>query len=370
MELAEIISRKIKTNGPIPFSDFMEMCLYYPGSGYYTSPSNRIGRDGDFYTSSSLLPVMGTLLGRQLEEMWETLEQTPFTIVEYGAGTGALCKDILGYLSHNDKMYRNLRYCIIERSPAMRTMEKNDLAEKVQWCDSIHEIEGFNGCVLSNELVDNFSVHQVVMEKELMEVFVGYDDGFTEVLRPAGVELLGYFEELNIALPENFRTEINLEAINWIGEAAAALNEGYIITIDYGNQSGELYQSCRSNGTLLCYHKHEVNDRLYDHIGSQDITSHVNFSALSHWGAKKGLHECGFTDQCRFLLALGFNECVQEMVSAETNILMAARKATMLKQILLLEMGSKFKVLIQEKGIHPKTLSGLSLASAAPPAFT
>ena len=370
MELAEIISGKIKNDGPIPFSDFMEMCLYYPDSGYYTSESNRIGRAGDFYTSSSLLPVMGTLLGKQLEEMWETLGEIPFTIVEYGAGTGALCKDILGYLSRNHKMYRDLRYCIIEKSPAMRTMEKNVLTEKVHWCESIHEVEGFNGCVLSNELVDNFSVHQVVMEKELMEVFVGYDDGFTEVLRPAGAELLGYLEELNITLPENFRTEINLEAVNWIGEAATALNKGYIITIDYGSQSGELYKSCRRNGTLLCYHKHEVNDSLYDHIGAQDITSHVNFSALSHWGAKKGLQECGFTDQCRFLLALGFNECVQEMVSAEKNMLVAARKATMLKQILLLEMGSKFKVLIQEKGIHKKDLSGLSLASLAPAAFT
>ena len=116
MELAEIISGKIKNDGPIPFSDFMEMCLYYPDSGYYTSESNRIGRAGDFYTSSSLLPVMGTLLGKQLEEMWETLGETPFTIVEYGAGTGALCKDILGYLSRNHKMYRDLRYwmCFVE----------------------------------------------------------------------------------------------------------------------------------------------------------------------------------------------------------------------------------------------------------------
>jgi SAM-dependent MidA family methyltransferase len=152
-----------------------------------------------------------------------------------------------------------------------------------------------------------------------------------------------------------------LQAIEWIREVTTALNRGYIITIDYGNRSPELYKSCKSQGTLLCYHKHSVNDLVYDNIGEQDITAHVNFSALSHWGSKYGLSECGFTDQCHFFLALGFQECVHKMMSEEKNIIMAAKKAAMLNHILLLDMGTKFKVLIQKKNAPQKQLSGLSL---------
>jgi len=280
IELCDQIKRRIQKAGAISFHDYMEECLYNDQLGYYTSGNNPIGQNGDFYTSPTLTPAFGATIAKQLEEMWCYLGKTAFTVVEYGAGTGALCKSILGILKSNRPMYDDLRYYIIEKSILMRQLEKEHLAEKVIWCDSVDQIPEINGCILSNELVDNFAVQRVVMKEELKEVFVGYEDGFTEELRTANATLKNYFSELGIDLPYNYHTEVNLESLTWISEIAAALNRGYLMTIDYG--FSDLYQFDRRHGTLMCYHKHSVNDCPYQHIGQQDITSHVNFSALNH----------------------------------------------------------------------------------------
>lgn len=368
MQLHEIIIEKIRQDGPIPFSDFMEMCLYYPGLGYYSSVSDKTGRKGDFYTSGDLGPAFGTMIGRQLEEMWRLLGKKAFRIVEYGAGSGFLCQDILNYLQHNEELYDELSYCIIEKSGTMRQKERmllqsrESLFQKVSWYDSIHELPGINGCILSNELLDNLSVHRVVMEEELMEVFVDHKNGFAELLRPAGQELKDYLAELNVVLPKGFRTEINLEATAWIKEIAACLEEGYVMTIDYGYPSAELYRESRSQGTLMCYNKHTVNDCPYNHIGEQDITAHVNFSALDHWAAKYGLHSCGLTDQAHFLLGLGLSEYLYRIRMQQPASELNSRREVLVNHNLLFDMGTKFKVLIQQKGMPGPGLLGLSLS--------
>jgi len=360
MELSEYIIQQISEHGPVSFREFMEMCLYSPDQGYYTSKRNPIGQEGDFYTSTNLTPVFGITIGRQLEEMWRNMDECPFTIVEYGAGTGRLCKDILCYLKGNTKMYRQLRYCVIEKSPTMRDMQEKYLTDQVEWHQSIAEIQGINGCILSNELVDNFAVYRVVMQKELMEVYVDYQHGFTEELRPAKPELKNYFSELGITLPYGYHTEINLQALDWIADVAGALNRGYVLTIDYGYQNAAMYKANRNQGTLVCYYKHTVNDSCYEHIGEQDMSCHVNFSALSHWGTKNGLKESGFTDQGSFLTALGFRERLIQSLVAEQDIVYAAQHASAINHALLMDMGTKYKVLIQEKGLNGKKLSGLS----------
>ncbi|WP_018621752.1 class I SAM-dependent methyltransferase [Spirosoma luteum] len=366
MTLAERIIQTIKQQGPIPFQEFMEMCLYYPDLGYYTSPATKIGHTGDFFTSSCLTPVFGALIGKQLEEMWDILGREPFTVVEYGAGTGALCADILLYLKNNSSLYDSLRYCIIEKSPVMRAIERSHLpAQKVSWHESIDELPQITGCILSNELVDTFAVHPVVMNQQLMEVFVEYDTTFREVLQPASLELTHYLNELGVCLPTGYRTEINLEAVRWIQTVGTALKRGYVMTIDYGFDSKELYKPSRSQGTLRCYRNHTVNTSLYEHIGCQDITTYINFSALAHWGAKSGLITGRLTDQCHFLLALGITDLIEQAFSGETNIVQAARNVARLRQTLLVDMGTKFKVLIQQKGVPDQRLRGLSLDGAA-----
>lgn len=361
MLLAEIIQERIQKEGPVSFHDFMEMSLYYPQLGYYTSSKDKIGTGGDYYTSPNLTPVFGAMIGHQLEEMWITLGEKKFTIVEYGAGTGSLCHAVLDFLKRNRKLYDQLNYCIIEKSPVMREKEKAHLNEKVSWYNSIKEIPEITGCILSNELVDNFSVHQVVMEDELMEIFVDYKNGFVEVLKPASKELKDYLAELKVVLPKGFRTEINLEATDWIKEIAASLKRGYAITIDYGYPSSELYREYRSCGTLMCYNKHKINDHPYIDIGEQDITSHVNFSALTHWGYKNGLEYCGFTEQGHFLLALGFREYLKKTEVPGDDYL-NYKKEVFLTRTLLMDMGSKFKVLIQHKGMSRPELLGLKFS--------
>ncbi|KGO95650.1 hypothetical protein Q767_10515 [Flavobacterium enshiense DK69] len=359
MHLSDIIIAKIQNEGPISFRDFMDMSLYYPELGYYTSAGEKTGFEGDYYTSPNLTPLFGIMIARQLEEMWKIVGKGPFTVFEYGAGSGKLCHDILNYLKNKPDFYENLNYCIIEKSSVLQEIEKASLHEKVIWYDTIKDIPDITGCILSNELVDNFAVHRVVMQDQLMEIFVDYRNDFVEVLQPASKELKEYLSELNIELPKGFQTEINLQAIQWIEEIAKSLKKGYVITIDYGYPSSELYKKERSNGTLMCYANHTTNTNPYQNIGNQDITSHVNFSALCHWGVKNGLTCCGLTSQANFLLSLGFKEYLHKMTIHENNLIETIQKEILLTQSLILDMGMKFKVLIQEKGNLKKELLGL-----------
>jgi SAM-dependent MidA family methyltransferase len=359
MQLSEIMINRIRREGPISFCDFMEMSLYYPELGYYTSMQDRIGENGDFYTSSSLTHLFGVAIGRQLEEMDRLLDEKTFTVVEYGGGTGLLCHDILNYLKNNQKLYNRLHYCMIEKSPVMRKKQKAHLSSKVSWYNSIDEIPEITGCILSNELIDNFSVHQVIMEDELKEVFVDYNDGFVELLKPAGPELKGYLDELDIHLRTGFRAEINLQAIEWIKQISLSLKKGYVLTIDYGYPSDELYCESRSCGTIMCYSKHQVSEDPYRNLGEQDITSHINFSALRHWGLKYGLDCCGFTNQAHFLLALGLGADLNTTEGSGRDIIQLARQQSFLKHTLLVGMGNKYKVLIQNKGMDMQDLLGL-----------
>ncbi|HEV2481106.1 MAG TPA: SAM-dependent methyltransferase [Puia sp.] len=376
MPVPEIIVDIIKSKGPLSFHDFMEMALYYPEQGYYAATCDRLGVHGDFYTSPYLTHLFGDMLAGQLEEMWRNMGCRPFTIVEYGAGTGLLCRDILVRLRESREMFRGLQYVIIEKSGPMRRRERELLAvegllHKLRWEISIDAVAPVDGCILSNELVDNFAVHQVVMEDELMEVFVDYNNGFIELLRPASPELKDYLRELQITLPRGFRAEINLEATHWIREVSAALGHGFVITIDYGNSSSDLYN--RSEGTLTCYHHHQVNHSPYESVGEQDITSDVNFSALDHWGRQGGLEHCGFTSQTRFLQGLGLNRRLQQLeldAAITSNSMPSApnpadlSRQTNLRQLytLLIGMGTRFKVLIQRKGLGRQFLSGLQFA--------
>jgi SAM-dependent MidA family methyltransferase len=305
MQLENVIIEKIKKDGPISFRDYMEMALYYPELGYYTSTKNKIGTKGDYYTCCQVSTILAELLGKQLEEIWHILNRKPFTIVEYGAGTGMLCHDILASLKRNKELYANLHYCIIERSPSMIAIEKTRLPENVQWYASIHEIPYEVDCILSNELLDNFPVHQVVMSEQLQEVFVDYHNGFIETFLPASEALNKYLHQLQIELPEGHRIEINLEAIFWLKEISSVIKKGFLITIDYGYTAAQLYNPSYSTGTLLCYSNHQVNNKYYNCIGQQDITAHVNFSALDYWGQQYGLECAGYTLQSHFMHGLG-----------------------------------------------------------------
>jgi SAM-dependent MidA family methyltransferase len=361
-QLSDIIIKKIGQEGPISFHDFMSMALYHPSLGYYSSSKNRIGPDGDYYTSPCVSAAFGALIGKQIEEMWYVCGEHPFVIVEYGGGSGTLCNDILNSISNNKKMYAALQYFIIEENN--RGNESRIAHENVVWRNTAEDIAITNGCILSNELLDNFPVHQVVMEEELMEVFVDYDNGFTEMLKPASDDLKNYLKQLNVCLPAGFCTEINLQALNWLEEITRILKRGFVITIDYGCHSKELYHDRRKKGTILCYHKHRINDSPYLNIGEQDITAHVNFSALALWGNKYGLDHSGFTDQAHFLRSLNIAAYFREMELSGKYSLDEMRNGFMVIHTLLVSMGSKLKMLIQQKGLPKTELSAFKFASS------
>jgi SAM-dependent MidA family methyltransferase len=338
----------------------MEQSLYHPGLGYYSSPGEKIGIWGDYYTSPFLTPIFGRLIGKQLEEMWVHLNKEPFTIVEYGGGTGILCKDILDYLRSNHKLYHDLRYCIIEKSHSMIERQKKSLGEKVEWVNSINEISPVVGCIFTNEVLDNFAVHQVIMKEELMEVYVDYQGEFVEILVPASTQISEYVNESNINLPEGHRAEINLEAKCWIEELATALEKGFVLTMDYGYTKQELGNERKRSGTMMCYYQHKVNDSPFTHIGEQDITAHVNFSSLIQYGEEKELKYAGFTDQSAFLIGAGIIECIRNI---ESNSTITGTKEILAIQKLLLDLGKKIKILLQYKGIKKPCLSGFQFAS-------
>lgn len=362
-DLKKDIIDLIKKKGKITFADFMELALYHPTYGYYTSNKEKFGKKGDFYTSSDVHPVFGKLIARQLEQMWQLLGKGSFTVVEIGAGKGLLCYDILHHIrSEYPEFFEKVNYKIVEVSRNLIERQSNTLKgleEKVSWESFSEEGFSFNpteGCFLSNEFVDSLPVHQVIVEdNRLKEIYVTIkDDLFCETVGELSCpELRDYFKALNIDLKEGQRAEVNLEIVNWLKNTSRYLNRGFVITIDYGHLAEELYSEERYRGTVMCYHEHTTNENPYEKVGNQDITSHVNFSTLMEEGSGFGLSTTGFVRQSNLLIALGILNKMNE-VQGDTGKLL-----TMKNLLLPGGMGDVFKVLIQHKGIERPELIGL-----------
>ena len=358
--LHNIMLDKIQANGDMTFAAFMAECLYHPEYGYYTSKRNRIGKQGDFFTSSSVHALYGGLIARQLQEMAQLLgAKEPFTVVEQGAGEGHLAKDILDALQKEaPELYSRMRYRLVEVSPDNRQRQQEQLNEHsgvVDWCAE-EEIERFTGCYLSNELIDAFPVHVVERHNgQLQEVYVtNRDEVLGEALGPLSTDAITeHFSWLGVEPCEGNRGEVNLEAVRWLRRVASKLLRGFVLTVDYGYPAEELYAPFRRNGTVMCYHKHAAKEDPYQRVGEQDMTAHVDFTALQKAGVEAGLETLMFKEQYRFLMALGFVEKLIElqMLTTDQNQAMALRMT--LKNLIMPDegMGSTFKVLVQGKGV-------------------
>ncbi|OGW56537.1 MAG: hypothetical protein A2Z09_05280 [Nitrospirae bacterium RBG_16_43_8] len=359
--LQQKIIEKIKKEGPITFKTYMETALYEPELGYYTSQKTRIGRSGDFYTSSHLHPAFGIMIGKQIEEMWEIMDRpSDFKIVEMGSGTGYLCKDILDYLK-NRELFNSLNYTIVELNPAMKTSRQNlltDFSEKISWASSIRQLNNIKGCFLSNELLDAFPVHIIEMNEEIKEIFVSTDnEKLTEIKGALSAsEMADYIKKFSMELEKGHRTEINLEIKKWLSEINSVLTEGFILTIDYGYSSGDYYSEDRNRGTLLCYHKHQMTEDPYQNIGEQDITAHINFSSVKKWGDELGIKTIGFCRQGTFLVSLGIDEVIAEIHKNSADY--PFEVARIKKLILPGTIGETHRVMIQYKGSGNPALRG------------
>ncbi len=363
--LHSFLLNKIESHGDMTFAEFMADCLYHPEFGYYTSSRNRIGKQGDFFTSSSVHALFGGLIARQLVEMAQILDDESFTVVEQGAGEGHLAKDILDALQvEAPELYNRIQYRLVEVSPDNRLRQSEQLSDhagRVDWC-SESEIAPFVGCYLSNELIDAFPVH--VVEKrngELQEVYVTRKEKqFGESVGPLSTDAIAqHFDWLGVEPSEGNRGEANLMAVDWMRRVASRLQRGFALTVDYGYPAEELYAPFRRNGTVMCYHKHAAIEDLYQMVGEQDITAHVDFTALQKAGTEAGLDRLYFKEQYRFLMALGFVEKLMELQAQVTDSNQALALRMTLKNLIMPDegMGTTFKVLVQGKGVgNPELL--------------
>lgn len=377
--LRGFILSQIEKRGSIPFSQFMEWCLYHPDYGYYRSERMNIGRDGDFYTSPCVHPLFGGLIAKQLSQMSEQWGGPFFDVVEQGGGRGFLCEDVLQWAKKNSSVfYQHLRYHLIETSPFLLKEQRERLVEhekegKVFWMDPEAFEEGralVEGCFLSNELVDAFPVHQVIFDRgNLKEIYVTQDHGQLKEQwgKLSDPRIVSYFQSMGITLQEGQRAEVNLKALDWMEKVARCLKKGFVLTIDYGYLAKELYGSHRREGTLLCYTQHQTSENPYERLGEQDITSHVNFTGLIQKGEEVGLRFTGLVPQYQFLIALGL---LQEMESLgrEMPEMDALQLRLSLKHLIEPEMGmgEVFKVLIQHKGMDQPQLDGLRDLNSIP----
>ncbi len=317
----ERLQAAIAANGRITFAEFMEIALYAPAFGYYTAPQSGTGHDDgaapvpgparDYYTAPQVHAVFGAYLARHAARVWRELgEPERFDVVEMGAGRGILAWDILRGLRRSaPDCWERARYRLVERGPGPSGAQRQALANAAAHPVVISQALAtpVTGVVLSNELLDALPAHRVrVKDGALQETYVTLRDGRLqeEIGAPSCPELTAYVERFGWP-PEGWRGEICLAAVAWIERVARLLTRGTVITIDYGAAWDELRGPRYAGGTLACYYRHRVSKDPYTRVGAQDITAHVNFTALMDAGARAGLRAVAYQSQAEYLTGLG-----------------------------------------------------------------
>ena len=323
--LVERLRQRIAESGPVTFAEFMAVALYDPDHGYYRRSERRPGRGGDFLTAPEATPLFGITLARQIAECWERLgSPEAFTIREYGAGIGGLAYDILAGLSEaSPGAFEAVEYRLVDVNDAqlagaLDAMTEVGLGEKV----SAERVDGtplppIIGVVLANEVADAIPAHQFIQTYEgVREILVDWRDGwFVDVegtVSPEAGEALGaVLREVTFSPGERF--EVSPQAGAWFVHASRSLERGYALIIDYGYPVAELYAPSRRSGLIRAYFEHTVTDQPYLRVGNQDLTTHVDFTALERAGVSAGMVPAGLTTQADLLAALGLGEFLVEM---------------------------------------------------------
>ena len=360
------IRRRIAACGSMTFAEFMEIALYHPHGGYYAS-GERIGGDGDFYTSPSAHPAFGALLAAQLFQMWDLLGRpAPFYVAEPGAGNGLLCSDILSAAAGLPAGFaRSLRYvCLDQRSQAGH---ERGLPGVSRLASHGLPLRGMVGCILSNELLDAMPVHQITIEQgSLREVYVTLDGGeFAMLTGEPSTPLLGQrLASLGVELAEGQTAEVNLALDGWAQAASQSLARGFVLTIDYGRPADELYSpSDRFRGTLTTYHRHLQTDRPLELIGQQDMSAQVDFTTVERAGTRAGLDFLGYASQSAFLSYLGLGQLEQRQIDAPLRKAQASRAG--MRELAKPGGLGDFKVMAQGKNTGKPELWGFSLSEQA-----
>ncbi|MCA0403577.1 MAG: SAM-dependent methyltransferase [Proteobacteria bacterium] len=352
MTLINTIKTKLK-DGPMSFADFMQQALYDPFAGYYSAGLQKLGKDGDFITAPELTPLFAAAIANQVQQILSSL--TNPSILEFGAGSGRLCVDLLRALEKLNSLPQN--YYILEVSSSLKERQKSliktelpHLYERVQWLSSWPK-ERFNGVMLANEVLDAMPVHRFLHTSTgLLESFIKLNeqDELEEIFLPTeNKRLIKAVTDLQ-TLPSPYISEVNLFIDDWLKEASDVLNEGAFFLIDYGFPRHEYYHPDRHTGTLMCHFRHQAHPNALIHVGKQDITAHVDFSHVADAADRAGFSIAGYCSQASFLLSLGLLNLVQEIGSESERLIVNTDIKKLLQPS---EMGELFKVIALTKKI-------------------
>ncbi|MBI5783523.1 MAG: SAM-dependent methyltransferase [Gammaproteobacteria bacterium] len=359
--LARLIRQEIASaGGGISFDRFMELALYAPGLGYYAAGKPKFGEQGDFVTAPELGPLFARCLARPCQSLLAELGGGD--ILEAGAGSGVMAAVLLLELESLGQLPE--RYLILELSPDLRARQTETikrraphLFERVRW---LAELPGdFRGMVLANELLDAMPVTRFkITESGVNELWVGWEnDGFAWREQPVAESLRTRLQALS--LPSGYISEVNLRAEAWVRSVADILKQGAMLLIDYGFPSAEFYHPQRTQGTLMCHYKHHAHDDPLRLVSLQDITAHVDFSAIAGAGTGAGLTLLGYSSQAAFLIGSGLE---QIMAASDPDDARAHLALTQQIKKLTLphEMGELYKVIAFGRGVR-EPLTGFSL---------
>ena len=391
-QLTQIIQAEIGAHGAITFARFMELALYHPELGYYETRRNQVGFQGDFYTSVSTGELFGQLLAFRFAGWLEALPVagSELWLIEAGAHDGQLARDILGWLrAHRPELYGRLRYGIVDPSRERQAWQREKLDEfggRVRWFDNLAAVErvsppcampsppfhkgegirlpdgplmltksanhGIRGIMFSNELLDAMPVHRLGWDAKQQKWFawgVGWagDKFIWSKLadRREGVKAINLPGELLAVLPDGYTIEVSPMAEAWWREAAGVLRQGKLVAIDYGFSQEEMVSPARTHGTLRAYHRHQFCEDLLANPGGQDLTAHVNFSAIQSAGEVSGLQTEGYLTQPQFLTGI-LGEAIKDPRFGAWS-----QKRTRQFQTLThpQHLGRSFKVLVQSR---------------------
>ena len=350
--LRDVIHQDIAAQGGwIPFPRFMELALYAPGLGYYSAGARKLGAAGDFVTAPEISPLFGRTLARQAAEI---MAQSAPHVIELGAGSGKLAADVLGELEELGALPES--YAILEISPDLRERQQALLQERVpllfnrvQWLDALPE--NICGALIANEVLDALPVHLVHWKEGgiLERGVVSEGENFIWQERlPENPGLLQIAQQTSV--PDGYLSEISIAARGLVGSLCERLDKGVLLFIDYGFGAGEYYHPQRAQGTLMCHYRHHAHDDPFFLPGLQDITAHVDFSAIAESAIDSGAHLLGYVSQAHFLINCGITDLLAK--SDPENLRDYLPQSSQLQKLTSpAEMGELFKVIALGKGI-------------------
>jgi SAM-dependent MidA family methyltransferase len=326
----------------ISFARYMELALHEPGLGYYAAGARKLGAGGDFVTAPELSPLFGRALARQIAQILEPGE----AVLEFGAGSGALAEVLISEL-------KDIEYKILETSPELQQRQQQRLGNRAKWLDRLPE--RFSGVMIANEVVDAMPVHALAWTPAgILERGVCANEGqLAWSDRVAQGLVFSISKNLNIELPPSgrYESELGVFARLWMRSLGRLLERGAILVIDYGFPAREYFHPQRSMGTLACHYRHHVHADPFYLPGLQDITAHVDFSALARAASEAGLAILGYANQAQFLVNCGITELLEREDPADAKRYLPVASAVQ-KLLSPAEMGELFKVLAVGKGVE------------------